>query len=127
MNVFSVLFVGAFVLVGIRNFQVREETFTELYFSDHQILPKNVEPNRDYSIQFTIHNKQNKDGEYPYQFVLQTDQGEQILYQDVLQIAQHDIQTTTVHFRVEPSFTTGKVILRLPDQDQVLHFRIFKK
>lgn len=40
------------------------ESFTELYFNNHQTLPKNVNLNEKYNYEFTIHNLEHQEKEY---------------------------------------------------------------
>ena len=127
LNIFPILFLPVFVFLNLRSFQTREETFTALYFSHLPTLPKHVEPGQDYDIEFTIHNKENGEAVYLYQLLIQTDQGEKILYEDNVLIAKDAIWSSKLAFRVESSFIKGKIILRLPNQDQQIYFRIFKK
>jgi hypothetical protein len=51
---------------------VKPETFTELYFEDHNNLPKTINRHEEYGFLFTIHNLEYKDMEYPYVVYLQT-------------------------------------------------------
>jgi hypothetical protein len=57
----------------------KPEAFTELYFEDHNDLPKTIERYKEYSFSFTIHNLEHKDVEYSYIVYLQRDSGRTIL------------------------------------------------
>lgn len=50
---------------------VKPETFTELYFSEHQKLPQNIVPYQPIPVEFTIHNLENKDLDYVYEVFIQ--------------------------------------------------------
>jgi hypothetical protein len=45
---------------------MRQDTFTELYFENHTLLPKLVDPGKHYSFTFTIHNSTQNENEYSY-------------------------------------------------------------
>ena len=46
---------------------VKPETLTELYFEDHNNLPKKIEPGEEQSFKFTIHNLEYQDTTYKYE------------------------------------------------------------
>ncbi len=52
------------VIITLIYFRPEPETFTELYFNDHQDLPKYSQ--NEYNFSFTIANHENKDFEYTY-------------------------------------------------------------
>jgi hypothetical protein len=45
---------------------LRQDTFTELYFENHTLLPKLVDPGKQYSFTFTIHNSTQNENKYSY-------------------------------------------------------------
>jgi hypothetical protein len=47
------------------------ESFTELYFSNHQELPKSINLNQKYNYEFMIHNLENR--EYQYDYTISTE------------------------------------------------------
>ena len=55
------------------------ENLTELYFENHNDLPKSITSGQKYEFTFTIHNLENKDMDYPYVVFLRTDEKKIIL------------------------------------------------
>ena len=49
------------------------ETFTELYFDNHMVLPTVIDGGKIYGFSFTVHNVEAKDMEYSYIVYLQSD------------------------------------------------------
>ena len=48
------------------------ENLTELYFEDHDNLPKIIKRRENYTFTFTIHNLENRTAVYPYVVYLET-------------------------------------------------------
>jgi uncharacterized membrane protein len=63
--------IGAVIIIGIflyvlSTIPIGIEPLTELYFNNHENLPKTVEPNKLYKFSFTINNLEYKNMTYNY-------------------------------------------------------------
>ena len=67
-NTLIVVCIIAILAVTILIFTTKKsESFTELYFENHQNLPKSIELGKNYEFYFTINNLENKPFNYNYQ------------------------------------------------------------
>lgn len=74
--VVGLLFVGRDAIVNKLNdlkLLPQSENFTELYLLNHQTIPYTINPNKEVSFEFAIHNLENKDLNYPYVVFLDID------------------------------------------------------
>ena len=101
----------------------KDEPFTELYFNNHQDLPKEIELHKTYTFYFTIHNFEYNRIRYIYSIYVSSyviDAGKVTL--------DHD-QSITLQksFMITKHFELAKVIVRLENREQEIHFWIKEK
>lgn len=101
------------------------ESFTELYFEDHQNLPSDIKLNKAYPFQFSIHNLENQETTYNYTVYIEYYIGEELESTETLNSASitlnHD-QTATISesFEISEDFEQAKVMVNTNDQE--IHF-----
>ncbi len=101
---------------------VKPETFTELYFEDHLSLPDKISLFIENSFEFTIHNLENKDMEYPYEAYIDIDGEKQMIDEGSVFIKNNEYITITVDYTVTVPIQRSKVIVNLIDKNQQIHF-----
>ncbi len=92
------------------------ESFTELYFNDHQNLPKYSQDS--YNFSFTIHNLENKDINYKYQVLVD----DKIALFNTIEIKDKENITIPVSIKIDKDFKKAKIQVLLPEKQQEIHF-----
>ena len=101
----------------------KPETYTELYFENHQNLPKEVISNQKYSFAFTIHNLEYKDVNYPYIVFLEDNGQKTVIDKDTVFLKQGQYKTITEPFILtNPVISRGEIIVKLTDKNQQIDF-----
>lgn len=97
------------------------ESFTELYFENHINLPTQIESGKYYTYEFTIHNLENRDMEYPYTVYLERGDNQTAIDQGIVEVKKDEYKT--VENKVGPlkSLRT-KVVVELTDKNQIISF-----
>jgi len=103
---------------------VKPETFTELYFEDHQSLPNKATLFKENSFKFTIHNLENKDMEYSYEVYIDINGEKQMIDKSSVLIKSNEYKTITADYTITVPFQRAKVIVNLIDKNQQIHFWI---
>lgn len=94
------------------------ETFTELYFTDHLSLPKQIKQGVPYHFEFTVHNLEYKDFTYVYEVTADT-----LILENGQFLLKHDeIKTIPVTFRIVQPFERMKITVNLVNKNQPIHF-----
>jgi hypothetical protein len=105
----------------VRATTVKPEAFTELYFEDHNNLPKTIEKGKEYSFSFTIHNLEYKDVEYPYIVYLQIDSEKVILDSGKLSLRNDEYKSQEEDFGPLYNLRT-QIVVELPNENQQIDF-----
>ena len=98
------------------------EPFTELYFEDHQNLPKIVQLNQIYNFQFSIHNLENKDENYFYLIHIDADGNDIFLDSSYISLKNNQTATISKNFMLTENFENAKIIVELIGKNQEIHF-----
>ena len=100
---------------------IQPETFTELYFENHNQLPTTIIRFQIYPYSFTIRNLENKDIEYHYKISGQ--RNNQTIFEDYYTINIKKGETKTINDTVGPlKNLQTKIIIELIDQNQQISF-----
>lgn len=100
---------------------VKPETFTELYFENHNQLPNTISQGQTYTYSFTIHNLENKDMEYHYAIYGQ--RNGQKVFEDFYTINIKKDEFKTINDTVGPlKNLQTKMVVELTDQNQQISF-----
>lgn len=130
-TVYNVLIVGSIVAILVVTFLIfniqTNESFTELYFESTQILPKEIELNKEYYFYFTIHNLENKDTTYAYTVNLFLDGKTIPLKQSQVTLIHDQSKNFAETFSVNEPFKEGKIIIYLLNKNQEIHFWMTQK
>lgn len=94
------------------------ETFTELYFTDHLSLPKQIKLGVPYSFKFTVHNLEYQDFTYVYEVTADN----LILDKDQFSLKHDEVKTILVTFRIFRHFERIKITVNLVNKNQPIHF-----
>ena len=100
----------------------KSEPFTELYFENHQNLPKTITLNQNQEFYFTIKNLENKVFTYNYQITLNLDGTTKILKQEQISINHNQKQTIYQQFKISNNFKQAKITITLLNKKQSIHF-----
>lgn len=101
----------------------RPESYTELYFTDHLSLPKQLKLGTQYGFEFSIHNLEHKDFTYVYEVTATDEEGEIILDGRSELFLKHDeIGNVDVAFQTPESFEQIKISVNLVNKNQTIHF-----
>ena len=104
-NILIIACIIAIVAVTILIFTTKKsESFTELYFENHQNLLENT--------QFT----------YNYQITLDLDGTTKILKQEQITLNHNQKQPIYHQFKIQNSFKQGKITITLLNKKQSIHF-----
>ncbi len=99
------------------------ERFTELYFEDHTLLPKNALNNTVYDFSFTVRNLEYTPMEYPFKVFIEPENGErQILDEGSFYLNHDEYKTIVESFKILSTDRRVKVTVELIDKKQVIHF-----
>ena len=101
---------------------VKPETFTELYFEDHLLLPNKVTLFKENNFKFTIHNLENKDMEYPYEVYIGVNGGKQMIDKSSVLIQNNEYKTISEAFTIIVPIQRAKVVVNLINKNQQIHF-----
>jgi hypothetical protein len=129
------LFLGAFIGLAIFGIvyvwsssissgKAQPETFTELYFENYLHLPSNVTPKHPYSFQFTLHNLEGKDMEYPYVVYLEVGQNKQIFDKGTIVVKENDYKTIQERFAAAGILSKSEIVVELTNKNQQIDFWI---
>ena len=100
----------------------RPETYTELYFTDHLNLPKQLEPETQYEFEFSVHNLEYKDFTYVYEITATDENGEIILDKGQFLLKHDEVEDVGVTFQIPESFKRIKISVNLVNKNQIIHF-----
>lgn len=100
------------------------ESFTELYFEDHQDLPSEYLLD-EYEFSFTIHNLENQDMNYLYKVYIEYYDNEKLKESETIKsgnilIINNETRTITETFKIIEEHDTAKIIVETNDQE--IHF-----
>ena len=107
---------------SIINLKRKPEGTTELFFSDHFNLPKQIEAGEPYSFEFTTHNFEYEELTYFYEVIVSNNEVNNLMKKGEF-VLQHD-QTITipVEFIMSDNFGRAKVVVRLTNKNQEINF-----
>ena len=103
---------------------VKPESFTELYFEDHLNLPDTVSLTEENSFEFTIHNLENKEMEYPYEVYIDIDGGKNIIETNTIVLKREEYYTISENFSITSPIEKARVVVNLIDKKQQIGFWI---
>lgn len=98
------------------------ERLTELYFTDHKVLPKKYVPGESADLSFTIHNLEAKPVTYSYEIIQQSDNTTQSLKTESITINNDVVHNETTSITYADTGARSRIIVRLVDQDQAIHY-----
>ncbi len=109
---------------SISTSNVQSEAFTELYFENYLHLPSEALPNHPYIFQFTLHNLEDKDMEYPYEVYFEVGQDKVILDKATIFVKEGNYKTIQERFASASVLPKGKVVVDLINKNQHIDFLI---
>ena len=110
------------VIITLVVFRPEKESFTEIYFEDHESLPRYTNSNDEYSFRFTINNLENQDFKYRYKISVFEDE-EDIIEENNVLIKNGESKTLEKSIRAHIE-DKAKVQVTLVNKDQEIHFWI---
>ena len=129
------LFLGVFIGLAIYGIfyawswsistsKAQPETFTELYFEDNLHLPSEVIPGHPYFFQFTLHNLEGKDMEYPYEVYIEVGQDKLIFDKGTVFVKENDYKTIQERFATSSVLPKSEIVVDLINKNQQIDFWI---
>lgn len=106
------------------NLWPKPETFTELYFENHQLLPSQVASGQVYSFSFTTHNEEYKAMNYPYTVSFVADGKTTLLQKGSFSLLQDGKKTVAETFTAGTFLNRAKVVVTLVNKNQSIDFWI---
>jgi hypothetical protein len=106
--------------------KTQAETFTELYFEDNLHLPSQVIPKRPYFFQFTLHNLEGKDMQYPYEVYIEVGQDKLLFDKGTLFVQENGYKTIQERFATTDILRKGEIVVDLVNENQHIDFWIQK-
>ena len=111
------IFVGIFAIIILIFSPFNFESYTELYFEDHESLPYEVKISETYKFQFTINNLESETQNYTYLSLIVLDGEQKFIGEDTLSLENNEKVTMEVEFTLTEAFDSGKVIVTLDNQE----------
>lgn len=102
--------------------QRNEEGGTELYFSDHLNLPKNIEIGKDYPFEFTVRNLEYEKETYKYDVVVSENGNDTIVDSGEFVIENDTTNTISINLSMLTHFVRGKMTVRLMNKNEEISF-----
>jgi hypothetical protein len=121
LAIYSIFYVWSW---SISTSKAQLETFTELYFEDYLHLPSKVTPKHPYSFQFTLHNLEGKDMEYPYEVYIEVGQNKLIFDKGTIFVKENDYKTIQERFATAGVLPKSKIVVELINKNQQIDFWI---
>ena len=106
---------------------MKPQVFTELYLENHLSLPDKITLFEEKNFEFTIHNLENKEMEYPYEVYIDTDGEKYIIHESSVLLKNNEYETIAVDFTLEVPIQRSKVVVNLIDKNQKIFFWIEKE
>ena len=106
---------------------MKPQVFTELYFENHLSFPDKITLFKENNFEFTIHNLENEDMEYPYEVYIDTNGEKQIIDMDSVLIKDNEYKTIAVDFTIKVLIQRSKVVVNLINKNQQIYFWIEKE
>ena len=104
--------------------KTQAETFTELYFEDNLHLPSQVIPKRPYFFQFTLHNLEGKDMQYPYEVYIEVGQDKLLFDKGTIFVQENGYKTIQERFATTDILRKGEIVVDLVNENQHIDFWI---
>ena len=102
---------------------VQKESFTELYFEDHFILPAKVNANSVHAFKFTIHNLENQNITYPYEVYADLGNGGKLsIEKNKVSLKNNEFKTIEEKFIALDPFKKIKITVILTNKNQQINF-----
>lgn len=102
------------------------ETFTELYFANHNQLPHLLKNNEVAHFAFTIHNEENKTVTYPYTVDYVTEDKTYLIETNYITLINNEYKTIEENFQVSSPPQRSKVVVTLRNKQQSISFWLSK-
>jgi len=99
------------------------ERYTELFFKDYELLPKNTVAGQTTSFTFVIHNLEFATSTYPYRVYFEYPSGGEVTFASgTVTVADQAYQDVTVAHTFLASNEEGEVVVELTSLDQQIDF-----
>lgn len=98
------------------------ETFTELYFTDHLNLPKEIELEVPYFFEFTTHNLEYEDFTYVYEVTMNGGENTVVFDKGQFTLKHDEERTIPVTFHISQLTGRTKITVNLVNKNQPIHF-----
>ncbi|CAN5268663.1 hypothetical protein BH10PAT2_BH10PAT2_4140 [soil metagenome] len=131
----AVCTIGVFSLIFLFSSQIMElykgalpksEDFTELYFEDHEQLPRTASPGAELNFNYTVHNLEHANITYPVNVYVQSDANPPettLVGTSSFSLENNEAKISTSDFVYPESLTLrSKVIVKLMNLDQTIAF-----
>ncbi|OGM23015.1 hypothetical protein A2961_01305 [Candidatus Woesebacteria bacterium RIFCSPLOWO2_01_FULL_39_21] len=125
-----VILVGALLSIKatkeilIPNLKRQREPLTELYFSNHLNIPKQIEKGKPYSFEFTTRNLEYKDTNYVYEILVSENEGMSLIEKGEFILTHGETKSVPEEFLIPESFGRAKITVSLVNKDQEISFWI---
>lgn len=100
------------------------ETFTELYFENHQNLPSRVEAGEKYTFAFSVHSVETQPMTYPYRIYIQANNKKFPVKNGSFSLNPDQKKTFHEEFTTSSYTTPAKVVVELINKNQSIDFWI---
>lgn len=104
----------------------KPESFTELYFENHESLPFTILPQQQYAISFTIHNLEHKNMNYIYEAYITTGSNKTILQQGSVFLKNDERKTLSIPFTINASISKSEIVVNISNLQQSIDFWVNK-
>lgn len=102
------------------------ETFTELYFEDHQELPKSLIGTDEAKFKFTVHNLEYKPYTYNYEVESISTESSKLLDSGTFTLEHDAFKTVSEIVSANEATIESKININLKNKNQSIHFWVNK-
>lgn len=120
----AISIIGIIVILVLIFTTKTTESFTELYFEEHQNLPSEYTLG-EYEFAFTIHNLENQDMDYSYNVYIEYYDNDEFVKSETIEaknvlIANNETKTLTETFKISEEHDYAKVAVETNEEE--IHF-----
>lgn len=114
----------SFVVSWLNNHKLlpQPEPFTELYFEDHELLPKELEATQEAEFKFTVHNLEYKTVNYEYEVEAISTQSAELLDEGSFTLQHDGYKTIGGTVSTQEAQIRTKININLKNKNQSIHF-----
>lgn len=122
IKIITIAVIFALLSTTFINLKRKPEESTELYFSNHLTLPRQIETGKSYSFEFTTNNIEYKELRYIYEVTVSNNEVNSTISLGEFVLSPGQIKTVPINFIFSSPFKRMKVTVKLVNKNQEINF-----